>query len=411
MKTLASFSLGLVALTLSGLAHAAGDGAFEQVERGRYLATVGDCAACHTVSTPNAKPFAGGVPIETPFGRLVGANITPDPETGIGKWSFDDFQRAMSEGIGHGGKRLYGAMPFTAYTKVTREDNAAIWAYLQTVQPVHNEIESNQLPFPFNIRTSLMGWNWLNFTKGEYKPKMDKSAEWNRGAYLVEGLGHCGTCHTPKNLIGGDKDSQFLQGAVIENWVAPDITVNQHTGIGKWTEEDLMQYLKTGANRFDIASGPMAEEVDHSSQHWTDADLKAVAVYLKDSGHDSGSKAPEPIKADDKAMIAGKQIYADRCSACHTPNGQGQEGLFPRLADSALINQDHATSLIRVVLAGSRPVATKTAPTAPSMPSFDGVMSDQDVANVLTYIRNSWGNSAAAVSSSDVKDLRAELKK
>jgi mono/diheme cytochrome c family protein len=411
MKKLTSFSLGLLALSVSGLAHAAGDGSFEQVERGRYLATVGDCAACHTASTPDAKPFAGGVPIETPFGRLVGANITPDPETGIGKWSFDDFQRAMSEGIGHGGKRLYGAMPFTAYTKVTREDNAAIWAYLQTLQPVHHEVETNQLPFPFNVRTSLMGWNWLNFNKGEFKPQMDKSAEWNRGAYIVEGLGHCGTCHTPKNMIGGDKDSEFLQGAVVENWVAPDITTNKHTGIGNWTQEDLMQYLKTGSNRFDMASGPMAEEVTNSSQHWTDADLKAVAVYLKDSGHDSGNKAPAPVKAEDNAMMTGKHIYADRCSACHTPDGKGQEGLFPRLADSALINQPDATSLIRVVLTGSRPVGTDSKPTAPSMPSFDANMSDADVANVLTYIRNSWGNAASPVSASDVKDLRAELKK
>src|SRR5476651_996829 len=231
------------------------------------------------------------------------------------------------------------------------------------------------------------------------------------GAYIVEGLGHCGTCHTPKNIIGGDKDSQFLQGAVIENWVASDITTNKHTGIGNWTEADLTQYLKTGANRFDIASGPMAEEVDNSSQHWTDADLKAVAVYLKDSGHDRGSKAAEPLKTDDKAMIAGKHIYADRCSACHTPDGKGQEGMFPRLADSALINQDNATSLIHVVLTGSRPVATNAAPTAPAMPSFDANLSDEDVANVLTYIRNSWGNASTAVSSSDVKDLRAELKK
>lgn len=212
-------------------------------------------------------------------------------------------------------------------------------------------------------------------------------------------------------MIGGDKDSEFLQGAVVENWVAPDITSNKHTGIGNWTQEDLMQYLKTGSNRFDIASGPMAEEVTNSSQHWTDADLKAVAVYLKDSGHDSGSTAPSLVKAEDSAMVAGKNIYADRCSACHTPSGMGQEGLFPRLADSALINQPNATSLIRVVLAGSRPVATDSKPTAPSMPSFDANMSDTDVANVLTYIRNSWGNAAAPVSASDVKDLRAELKK
>lgn len=408
MKTLLSLSVGLVALTAS-VCHAAGDDSYDQVEKGRYLSVLGDCAACHTAT--NGKPFAGGVPIETPFGRLVGANITPDNETGIGKWNFDDFQRAMSEGIGRGGVHLYGAMPFTAYTKVSREDNRAIFAYLQSLQPVNNAVETNQLPFPFNMRASLIGWNWINFTKGEFKPNTEKSDEWNRGAYIVEGLGHCGTCHTPKNLIGGDKNDNFLQGAVVENWMAPDITPNIHTGIGNWTSEDLIQYLKTGSNRFDIASGPMAEEIEHSSQHWTDADLKAVAVYLKDSGHGGDNAAPQPLKPDDARMVAGKAIYADRCSACHTPDGKGQQNLFPRLANSPLINSDNVTSLVHVVLAGSRPGATSAAPTAPGMPSFDAYLSDADIANVVTYIRNSWGNAAAPVENSDVKKLRETLKK
>ena len=411
MKTLASFSLGLLALGVSAMAQAGGNGDYSQIERGRYLAVVGDCAACHTSSQPGSQPLAGGVAIETPFGRLVGANITPDVVTGIGKWTFDDFQRAMSQGVGHDGVRLYGAMPFTAYTKVSKADNQAIWAYLQSVQPVNHPVQSNQLPFPFNIRTSLLAWNWINFKQGEFRPDMKKSAEWNRGAYIVAGLGHCGTCHTPKNMLGGDKDDDFLQGSVVENWMAPDITSNSHTGLGSWTAEDITTYLKTGANRFDMASGPMAEEVQNSSQHWTDEDLHAVAVYLKDSGLDSGSKAPAAISASDNRMKAGKAIYADRCSACHTPNGGGQPGLFPRLADSPLINSDSTTSLIHVVLTGSRPVDTQAAPTAPGMPSFDANLSDADVANVLTYIRNSWGNSAAAVADSDVKALRTELKK
>lgn len=410
MKKLTSFSLGLLALAVSSLAHAAGDGDYSSIERGRYLATLGDCAACHTSGVQGSKPYAGGVAIQTPFGLLMGANITPDPDTGIGKWTFDDFQRAMSQGVGHEGVRLYGAMPFTAYTKVTKEDNRAIWEYLQSLQPVHNTVQSNQLPFPFNIRTSLIGWNWINFTQGEYQPDPKKSVEWNHGAYIVAGLGHCGTCHTPKNLLGGDKNSEYLQGGVVEGWMAPDITTNNHTGLGKWTLEDITSYLKTGSNRYDMATGPMAEEVKNSSQRWTDADLKAVAVYLKESGHDSGAQAPEPIKADDSSMKAGKAIYADRCSACHTPNGMGQQGLFPRLADSPLINSGNATSLIHVVLAGSRPVDTDAAPTAPGMPSFGDNLSDADVANVVTYIRNSWGNAAAAVSTGDVKDLREKLR-
>ncbi|MDV5141468.1 cytochrome c [Chimaeribacter arupi] len=409
MKTLLSLCIGL-SLLAAGNSEAAGDGSFETVDKGRYLAVLGDCAACHTAKAD--QPYAGGVPIETPFGRLVGANITPDRETGIGTWTFEEFDRAMSEGIGKGGVHLYGAMPFTAFTRVTREDNRALWAYLQTLQPIHSDVKTNQLPFPFNQRASLIGWNWLNFDKGEYRPRLDKSAQWNRGAYLVEGLGHCGTCHTPKNLIGGDKTSQTLQGAVVQEWMAPDITPDPHTGIGRWTEQELMDYLKTGANRYDIASGPMAEEVDHSSRHWTEEDLRAVAVYLKQSGLSSHTATvPAPLKPDDARMVAGRAVYADRCSACHTPDGQGIPGLFPRLADAPLVNSVNATSMIRVVLAGSRAGATTAVPTAPSMPSFDRYLSDQDIANVLTYVRNSWNNAAAPVAPDDVRDLREPLRR
>lgn len=405
MKLLTSWSIGLVTLA-AGLGHALAQPEYDQVEKGRYLAVVGDCTACHTVDA--SKPFSGGFRIDTPFGAVLGANITPDVLTGIGKWNFDDFQRAMSQGIGHGGKRLYGAMPFTAYTKMTREDNQALWAYLQTLQPIDHPVETNQLPFPFNIRTSLIVWNWLNFDQGQFRPNPHKSAEWNRGAYLVEGPGHCGTCHTPKNLLGGDKNDRFLQGNNLGAWWAPDITNNDHTGIGSWSEQDLIAYLRTGANRYDIASGPMAEEVEHSSQHWHDADLKAVAVYLKD-GQKPATQAPAPLNANDGRMVAGKAIYFDRCSACHNPAGTGEPNLFPRLADNPLIRADNPTSLINVVLAGSRAGATASHPTAPAMPSFAWNLDDEQVASVLTYIRNSWGNAAEPVKPADVNSLRKSL--
>lgn len=406
MKTLLSLS----AATLLGLAmqsvHAdAGSDSYNIVEKGRYLTVLGDCTACHTV--PGKPAFSGGVAIETPFGKLVGANITPDPDTGLGKWNFDDFQKVMSEGHSKGGKRLYGAMPFTAYTKVLKEDNQAIWAYLQTLEPVNNPVETNQLPFPFNVRLSLMGWNMLNFTQGEFVPSADKSAQWNRGAYLVEGLGHCGTCHTPKNLIGGDKNDNFLAGANLQGWIAPDITANAHSGIGQWSNEDIVQYLKTGANRFDIASGPMAEAVENSTQHWKDEDLLAVAVYLKDGK--AAEPAPQPIAADNAAMVAGKAIYADRCSACHVGNGEGVTTLFPKLAAAPLVNSSDPTSLIRVVLAGSRAGGTQAAPTAPAMPSFAWNLSDDNIADVLTYVRNTWGNAAPAVTAGEVANLREDL--
>jgi mono/diheme cytochrome c family protein len=405
MKTLLTVCAGVIGLSLNVAYAATGADSYNIVEKGRYLTTVGDCTACHTL--PGKPLFSGGVILDTPFGKLAGANITPDPVNGIGRWSFDDFQNAMSKGHGLDGKRLYGAMPFTAYTKVKREDNLAIWAYLKSVDAVDNKVETNQLPFPFNVRTSLIGWNLINFKEGEFTPNPQKSEQWNRGAYLVEGLGHCGTCHTPKNLIGGDKNTQLLTGANLQNWVAPNITSVGHDGIGAWSEDDIVKYLKTGANRFDIASGPMAEEVEHSSQHWKDEDLMAVAVYLKDGA--KPAEAPTPVAATDAAMVAGKAIYADRCSACHTPKGEGAPNLFPKLAMSPLINSNDPSSLIRVVLAGSRAGATDAAPTAPAMPAFGWNLSDENVADVLTYVRNTWGNAAPAVSGGAVKDVREAL--
>lgn len=405
MKTLLTACAGVIALSVS-MAHAeTGADSYNLVQKGRYLATVGDCTACHTL--PGKPLFSGGVILDTPFGKLAGANITPDPGNGIGRWTFEDFQNAMSKGHGLGGKRLYGAMPYTAYTKVRREDNLAIFAYLKTVDASDNKVETNQLPFPFNVRTSLIGWNLLNFTEGEFKANPQKSEQWNRGAYLVEGLGHCGTCHTPKNLTGGDKSDQFLMGANLQHWVAPNITSSGHDGLQAWNETDIVQYLKTGANRFDIASGPMAEEVEHSSQHWSDQDLMAVAVYLKDGA--KPAETAKPVAENDPAMVAGKAIYGDRCSACHTPNGEGVAHLFPKLAMAPLINSNDPSSLIRVVLAGSRAGATDAAPTAPAMPAFGWNLSDENVADVLTYVRNTWGNTAPAVSSAEVKDVREAL--
>lgn len=395
--------LGLMA----SLAQAAdGSDSYDLVARGRYLAVLGDCTACHTL--PGQAPFAGGVSIQTPFGEVLGANITPDADTGIGRWSFEDFQNTMSNGHARGGKRLYAAMPYTAYTKVTRQDNRALWAYLNSLEPVRHPVETNQLPFPFNIRTSLIVWNWLAFDEGEFQPDPERSTQWNRGAYLVQGLGHCGSCHTPKSLIGGDKDDEFLSGSALQSWMAPDITANSHTGIGRWSEAEIVSYLKTGANRFDMASGPMAEAVEHSTQHWKDEDLSAVAVYLKSLGAKDQS-SPEPLAQEDTTMRTGALIYEDQCSACHTPDGEGIANLFPKLAQAPLVNSRDATSLIRVVLAGSRAVGTDAAPTAPAMPSFAWNMSDQHIADVLTYVRNSWGNAAAAVSADDVKALRDDM--
>jgi mono/diheme cytochrome c family protein len=378
---------------------------FAQVERGRYLATAADCAACH--SGPGTVPFAGGRSVETPFGIILAANITPDLETGIGSWSDADFDAAVRRGKARGGGLLYPAMPFPYYAKMSRQDVLAIRAYLNTLAPARNKVESNQLPFPFSVRASMLVWNALYFFKGEFKPDDAKSAAWNRGAYLVEGPGHCGACHTPKTLLGGDETSQAFRGYAIQGWFAPEITNDNRRGLGSWSVQDVAAYLKAGHNRIGAATGPMAEEVSVSSSHMTDSDLNAIATYLKNlRGRDD---ALPPVGATDPAMIAGGAIYRDLCSGCHAVDGKGVPNLFPALASSSAVRAINPASLIRVVLRGARSVATSTEPTAPAMPSFGWQLNDEQLAAVVTYIRNSWGSAAPAVSPDEVGKTRAAL--
>ncbi|PTE11876.1 c-type cytochrome [Mesorhizobium helmanticense] len=377
----------------------------DQIMRGQYQAVLGDCAGCH--NQPGGKPLAGGLPLETPFGTLVAPNITPDRTTGIGNWTETDFHNAMKTGIGHNGVRLYPAMPYPAYTRMNDRDISDLWAYLTTVEPVSNKVEANRLPFPLNIRLAMLGWNALNFTEEAFKPDPAKSAEWNRGAYIVQGPGHCGTCHTPKSFLGADKDSGFLQGASLQGWFAPDITGNAQSGLGKWSEGDLVRYLKTGVNAHSIASGPMAEAVENSTSKMTDPDLKAVAVYLKSLSPDPGNT--QPAKPDEARMATGEAIYRDNCSACHGGDGDGAGELFPALAGNSIVAQGNTETLARVVLAGSQAVHTTHAPTTPAMPSLAWRLKDQEIADVLTYVRGSWGNNAPAVSSGDVAAVRKQL--
>ncbi|TPL05543.1 MULTISPECIES: cytochrome c [unclassified Mesorhizobium] len=403
MKTLAlTLAAGFAGLAL-GPAIAADQA--DQIIRGQYQAVLGDCAGCHT--KPGGKPLAGGLPLETPFGALIPPNITPDTETGIGNWSEADFRDMMKTGVGHNGVRLYPAMPYPAYTRMTGQDISDLWAYLTTVDPVSNKVEANQLPFPLNIRLSMWGWNLLNFSETPFTPDPSKPAEWNRGAYIVQGAGHCGTCHTPKSFLGADKDSVFLQGASLQGWFAPDITNNAQSGLGKWSEDELVQYLKTGVNAHSIASGPMAEAVENSTSKMTDADLKAVAVYLKSLGSDTG--VAQPAKPDRARMVTGEAIYRDNCSACHGGDGAGAGALFPALSNNSIVAQGNTETLAQLVLAGSQAVHTEHARTTPAMPSLAWRLSDQEVADVLTYVRNSWGNAAPMVSSGDVAAVRKEL--
>jgi mono/diheme cytochrome c family protein len=378
---------------------------FGQIDRGRYLAIVGDCASCHTVPGSN-QPYAGGRPIETPFGVVVGANITPDPETGIGAWTDELFVRALREGKGHDGQLLYPAMPYPYYTKVTESDALAIRAYLNTVKPVRNAVVSNKLPFPFDVREGMAAWNALYFRDGEFKPDSEKSAEWNRGAYLVEGLAHCGACHTPKSPLGGDDRGRAFQGYALQGWFAPNITNDNERGLGGWSVADIVAYLKNGHNPSTASTGIMAEEITLSSSQMTDADLTAIATYLKDLPGQTASP-PAAVSASDPRMIAGGAIYADECTACHGLDGKGVPYLFPSLAGSPNVHSTDPASLIRVLIEGARSVATASEPTGPGMPSFAWKLSDDQAAAVLTYVRNSWGASAPAVDPHEVEQARA----
>jgi mono/diheme cytochrome c family protein len=407
MRRVLTTAAAIVALT--GAASAQDTQNFDRIERGRALALLSDCAACHTA--PGGQPFAGGVALQTPFGTLVAPNITPDRDTGIGNMTDDEFLATLHDGRGHNGRRLYPAMPYPAYTKMTDDDVLAIRSYLGTVAPVSNKVITNQLPFPLNIRFAMVFWNWLNFKPGRFEPNPQKSAEWNRGAYIVKGAAHCGTCHTPKTVLGGDRNSTALAGATLQGWFAPDITNDPRKGIGGWSKDDLVQYLKTGTNDWTLASGPMADAVTHSTSRMTDEDISAIATYLKDSG--LGRQAPKtnPVAADADAMRAGAAIYKDSCAACHRDAGTGEPHLFPRFAGSALVQSSDPTTLVRVVLQGTRAVSTASMPTAPAMPAFDWRLNDTQVAAVLTYIRNSWGNAAAPVLPGAVSGQRTSLAK
>jgi mono/diheme cytochrome c family protein len=395
----------LVALAAIGGAKADPDN-YVIAQRGKALAIAGDCVACHTA--PGGAPLAGGLALATPFGVIMAPNITPDDATGIGRWTKAEFARAMHEGRGRNGAYLYPAFPYPYFTKVTREDTDAIYDYLRTLAPVTNAVNRRTLPFPFSVRALMIGWNSLFFKPSPFAPDPQRSAEFNRGAYLVEGLGHCGACHTPLNAFGANKADLFLQGNRIDEWTAPNITNDPQSGLGKWSVDDIVQYLKNGQTRTGIASGPMRDVVEHSSSNMAEPDLKAIAVYLKERGA-AGGPVPAAVPASDPRMQVGEAIFVDTCSACHVRNGAGIEHLFPRLADNAIVRQSDPATLVRIVLTGVRGAGTDAFPTSPAMPSFGYRLDDNQVAAVVTYIRNSWGNTASPVDAELVKTLRSHV--
>jgi mono/diheme cytochrome c family protein len=377
----------------------------QPMSRGEYLVALGDCVACHT--EPGGERFAGGLPVATPFGTILSANITPDKDTGIGGWTADQFYRALHEGVDDEGKHLYPAFPYNYYTKVTREDSDAMFQYLRTLKPVRHEFERNKLSFPFNIRSLMVVWNWLYLDKGPYQPDASKSAAWNRGAYLVEGLGHCQACHTPKTMMGGPKTGKAFQGGIFGDWFAPDITANQRVGIGGWKDDALREFLRRGANVHSAATGEMGDVVAFSTSLASDEDLNAIMTYLRSVGASPDASVSAP---DGAVMKQGQAIWQDSCSACHRMDGQGVPRFFPPLQHDANAQQTDPTTVVHYILAGSRKVPTGGAPTPLSMPAYDWKLDDAQVAAVATYIRNSWGNAASAVTADEVKKLRGKLK-
>jgi len=408
---------GLLAWWFAGRHHSAPSSPAQQAEevrrlrdpalvaRGKYLAIVGDCAACHTER--GGKRYAGGRSLATPFGDVPAPNITPDNETGIGGWSFNDFWHALHNGKGRHGELLYPVFSYTSFTKVTRDDALAIFAYLKSLPPVRRPDSELGLNFPYNLRKSLIAWRALYFKPGVFKADPAQSEAWNRGAYLVQGLGHCNECHAERNSLGGIKKNQQLTGGQIPqlDWYAPDLSTQASGGLEGWSEKDIVDLLKTGQSAKGTAFGPMADVVRLSTQHMTDSDLRAVAVYLQ---------SLPPRKSVTAALVSngtadheqGSKLYAQHCADCHGGNGNGVAGIYPPLNGNTSVTEPTGINAIRSVLLGGFAPVTASNPQPYSMPPFTQQLSDAEVAAVVSYIRQSWSNKSASVQSADVSRYR-----
>ena len=388
------------------------------IDRGAYLAVLGDCAACHTA--PQGQKFAGGLPIATPIGAVYTTNITPDKTTGIGNYSFGDFERAVRRGIRPDGTSLYPAMPFPSYARISDADIQALYAYFSKgVRPIVNTDKAPQITWPLSMRWPLTYWRWL------FGPTLQTSsmawsgeAQLDRGAYLVEGLGHCGTCHTPRGLALQEKaltsrdGLQYLSGGLVDNQVANSLRGDAMTGLGSWSEADIVQFLQTGRNSRTAAFGGMSDAVTHSTQFMKDEDLQAIAHFLKslspvrnETGFSYQGAVASALESGN-VSARGALDYANNCSACHLSGGNGYTETFPALAGNPVVNARDPLSLINIVLNGGTVPPTSKAPTHFTMPSFGDRLRDQEVADILTFIRSSWGNSAPPVDASMVARVR-----
>lgn len=376
------------------------------LERGRYLARMGNCMGCHT--TRGGPEYAGGRVIDTPFGAVYSPNITSDRDTGIGAWSADDFWRALHEGRSRDGRLLAPAFPYPNYTRVTRADADALFAYLRTVAPVAQPSRPHALQFPFGTQTAMWAWRTLFFRPGVYEPQSERSVEWNRGAYLVQGLGHCGACHTPRNALGAARNSQWLAGGMIpvQNWYAPALHSEREAGVASWPVEEVAELLQTGVAPRGSVLGPMAEVVAGSTQYLSDSDARAMAIYLRSLPPRIEQALAPATKLDENVRARGAKLFETHCASCHGKSGEGERGAFPALAGNRAVLMDNPTNLVRALLQGGYPPSTAGHPRPHGMPPFQQLLSDTDMAALASYIRNAWGNAAAPVATIEVHRVR-----
>ncbi len=367
-----------------------------QVRHGAYLARAGNCMACHT--TRDGAPYAGGKALATPFGTMYGPNLTPDAATGIGSWTSHDFWRAMHNGKSKDGSLLYPAFPYPNYTKVTRADSDALYAFLRTLTPVHQPNREHALRFPYNQRGLLAFWRTLYFKPGEYLPQPQQSAQWNRGAYLVQGLGHCSACHAPRNALGASLGEERLSGGTVgdKGWHASPLG-------GARDVAELAELLQTGVSERSAVYGPMADVVAASLQHLAPADVVAMASYL--------GTLPRPVatpypgnRAAQPTMLLGQKVYTAQCASCHGEHGEGVPRAYPRLSGTTSRDTGNA---VRMVLQGAYAPATTGNPRPYGMPPYSGLLSDGEVAAVITFVNQSWGNQGPPVLAHDVERLRS----
>ena len=398
----AGLAAGTAVVAVASSAAAQNDA--ERIARGEYLATAANCASCHTGE--DGAAYAGGLPVDTPFGVLYSPNITPHDGTGIGDYTEADFVASMRAGVNGAGEPMYPAHPYTFFNEMTDADVQAIWTYLQSLEPVENQVEVNQLTFPYNIRAGLTAWQAVfHDPSTRFEPDETKSEPWNRGAYLVEAVTHCGACHTPRNIAFARDQDRMLEGAEIRGWYAPDISAGDTSQIDAWSVDELTTYLQSGEAADDETSfGPMDEVVHDSLAEMTTADVRAMAVYLKDVRPTEPRELQGSISRDYTAMADAERLYITQCSGCHRRDGEGVPGAAPTLADNSAVTAAKPNNVVMSMLQGLPPRADWG-----GMPSYADLLSNTEIAEITRYVRTAWGNAAAERTTAKlVGELRLE---